>query len=56
MCPLGNAETLRLLEAHHKWGAFGGEVWTLVVLELWRREVPGTPLPREITFPREAIA
>jgi asparagine synthase (glutamine-hydrolysing) len=56
MCPLGKAETLRLLEAHRKFGAFAGEVWTLVVLELWRREVPGAPLPREIHFPREAIA
>ena len=56
MCPLGRAETLRLLDAHRAVGAFGGEVWALVVLELWRREVPGTPLPREIHFPREAIA
>jgi asparagine synthase (glutamine-hydrolysing) len=56
MCPLGRAETLRLLDAHREAGVYGGEVWTLVVLELWRREVPGTPLPREIHFPREAIA
>ena len=56
MCPLGRAETLRLLDAHRSTGALGGEVWALVVLELWRREVPGTPLPREINFPREAIA
>jgi asparagine synthase (glutamine-hydrolysing) len=54
--PLGRGPTETLLLAHERGAPLGGEMWALLVLELWRREVPGVPMRHLMPADLEAAA